>query len=75
VISDLLQVFNNYPNGLFKIYHFSSSDCVIISNREGPETYSQTDTGNTCPTCGAGLGEKCELTTGQPRKTPHRDRR
>src|SRR5689334_25196009 len=28
-----------------------------------------------CPTCGAGPGEKCELSTGQPRKTPHRDRR
>jgi hypothetical protein len=28
-----------------------------------------------CPTCGAGPGEKCELTSGQPRTTPHRDRR
>jgi len=28
-----------------------------------------------CPTCGAGLGEKCELSTGQPRTEPHRDRR
>jgi len=28
-----------------------------------------------CPTCGAGPGEKCELTTGHPRTQPHRDRR
>ena len=28
-----------------------------------------------CPTCGAAPGEKCELTTGQPRTEPHRDRR
>src|SRR6266446_8659455 len=27
-----------------------------------------------CPTCGAKAGEKCELGTGQPRNTPHRDR-
>jgi hypothetical protein len=28
-----------------------------------------------CPTCGAAPGEKCELSTGQPRAEPHRDRR
>jgi hypothetical protein len=28
-----------------------------------------------CPTCGAKPGEKCELTTGQPRTDSHRDRR
>jgi hypothetical protein len=28
-----------------------------------------------CPTCGAAPSEKCELTTGQPRTNPHRDRR
>jgi|KBSMisStaDraftv2_1062788.scaffolds.fasta_scaffold32835_4 hypothetical protein len=28
-----------------------------------------------CPTCGAAPGKKCELGTGQPRTTPHRDRR
>jgi hypothetical protein len=28
-----------------------------------------------CPTCGAAPGEKCELSTGQPRSDPHRDRR
>jgi hypothetical protein len=28
-----------------------------------------------CPTCGAKPGEKCELSTGQPRTTPHRERR
>jgi hypothetical protein len=27
-----------------------------------------------CPTCGSGPGEKCELSTGQPRTEPHRDR-
>jgi hypothetical protein len=28
-----------------------------------------------CPTCGAKPGEKCELSTGQLRTEPHRDRR
>lgn len=28
-----------------------------------------------CPTCGAAPGEKCELSTGQPRFESHRDRR
>jgi hypothetical protein len=28
-----------------------------------------------CPTCGAKLVEKSELSTGQPRTEPHRDRR
>jgi hypothetical protein len=28
-----------------------------------------------CPTCGATPGEKCELSTGQPRTAPHPDRR
>jgi hypothetical protein len=28
-----------------------------------------------CPTCGAAPEEKCELSTGQPRTNPHRDRR
>jgi hypothetical protein len=27
-----------------------------------------------CPTCGARVGEKCELGTGQPRTYPHKDR-
>jgi len=28
-----------------------------------------------CPTCGAAPGEKCELSTGEPRIDSHRDRR
>lgn len=28
-----------------------------------------------CPTCGAKVGEKCELSTGLPRTESHRDRR
>jgi hypothetical protein len=28
-----------------------------------------------CPTCGANVGQKCELSTGLPRTDPHRDRR
>jgi hypothetical protein len=54
-----LQAFNNYPNALFKIDHFSSSDCVIIiNNRESPETYSQTDTGHTLSDLWRGAGRE-----------------
>lgn len=28
-----------------------------------------------CPTCGAAPGQKCELSTGQHRTSPHRERR
>jgi hypothetical protein len=28
-----------------------------------------------CPTCGAAPGERCELSSGQPRYESHRDRR
>ena len=28
-----------------------------------------------CPTCGAKPYQKCELSTGLPRNTPHKDRR
>jgi hypothetical protein len=28
-----------------------------------------------CPTCGATKGKECELTSGKPRTSPHRDRR
>lgn len=28
-----------------------------------------------CPTCGAAPGQRCELSTGQPRTEPHSDRR
>jgi hypothetical protein len=28
-----------------------------------------------CPICGAAPGEKCLLSSGQPRNEPHRDRR
>jgi len=28
-----------------------------------------------CPTCGAAIGEICELNTGTPRTEPHRDRK
>ena len=27
-----------------------------------------------CPTCGAAPRQNCELSTGQPRMTPHRER-
>jgi hypothetical protein len=28
-----------------------------------------------CTTCGAAIGEECELNTGAPRTEPHRDRK
>jgi hypothetical protein len=37
-------------------------------------TLKQADAVN-CPTCGAEPGKKCELISGKPRTTPHRDRR
>jgi hypothetical protein len=60
---------------LSKIDHFSSSDCGILNNHEGQEAYSQTGRGYPLPDLWRGPGERCELSTGQPRTGPHRDRR
>lgn len=58
-----------------QIDHFSSAICRIISNYESRKAYPQKGTGCPLSTCGAGSGEKCELSTGQPCTEPHRDRR
>ena len=51
-----------------------ASDCRIMTNKPKKATLKQAQAVR-CPTCGAGPGEKCELSTGQPRTAPHRDRR
>lgn len=60
---------------LYKIDHFSSADChSIITLKAKKPTLKQVQAVR-CPACGAGPGKKCELSTGQPRTEPHRDRR
>jgi len=52
---------------MFKIDQFSSSDCGTIVNLMAKKPTLKQIQAIRCPTFGAGSGEKCELTTGQPR--------
>jgi len=63
----------NFGEAQVKIDQFVTSACRIMQN--GQEANSQT--GTSCPLLYGfpGPGEKCELSTGQPRTEPHRDRR
>jgi hypothetical protein len=60
---------------VFKIGHF----CASVLGYYLPDMKKELDPKKIlaihCPTCGAAPGEKCELSTGQPRTDPHRDRR
>jgi len=44
---------------------------VVKSNQLTPKQISSV----ACPTCGAAIGEPCELHTGALRSEPHRDRK
>jgi hypothetical protein len=46
--------------------------CVLSSDMKYS---SEQILGIACPTCGAKAGEKCELNTGRPRTSAHRNRR
>jgi hypothetical protein len=60
---------------LCKIDQLSAVDvCIIRAMKARKPTLKQIQAAR-CPTCGAAPGEKCELSTGQPRTEPHRDRR
>jgi hypothetical protein len=63
------------PELLFKIDHFSFADCRIIETMKAKKPTLKKVQSIRCPTCGAGPGERCELSTGLPRTEPHRDRR
>lgn len=58
-----------------KVTSFPSSGRRIITTMKAEKPTLKQVEGVRCPTCGAGPGEKCELSTGQPRTEPHRDRR
>ena len=49
----------------------SRAAAQVMSNRPAIEQIQAVP----CPTCGAEPGQKCELSSGQPRTEPHRDRR
>ena len=60
------------PVKLFTIERFSSSDFGISTIMKAKKPNTKQVQAVRCPTCGAGPGEKCELSTGQPRTEPHR---
>jgi hypothetical protein len=57
------------------IEHFPAADtlyCVMVKSKElTPKQILSV----ACNTCGAAIGEVCELHTGAPRTEPHRDRK
>ncbi len=59
---------------LFKIEHSFAwvvgHDLFVMKKERGPKKVLAIR----CPTCGAAPGEKCELSTGQPRPEPHQER-
>ena len=65
----------NYSELLSKIDRFSPADCRIIMTVKAKKPKLKQLQAIRCPTCGAAPGLKCELSTGQPRNQPHRDRR
>jgi AraC-like DNA-binding protein len=67
--------FVNYPNQRSNLTSFlGAAVASSITVKAKKPTLKQVQAVR-CPTCGAGPGEKCELTTGLPRTEPHRDRR
>ena len=67
--------FANCPSSVYKIGHFSGADCDIIDNVKARKPTLKQVQAVQCPSCGAGPGEKCELSAGHPRTQSHRDRR
>jgi hypothetical protein len=45
-----------------------------VSAMKMPESHSKEVLAIRCPECGSPAGAPCELSTGQARSTPHRDR-
>ena len=60
---------------LFKIDH----PCALELGHHNSDMQKKSDSKDAlavrCPTCGVPAGVRCELSTGSPRITPHRDRR
>ncbi|PYV82760.1 MAG: hypothetical protein DMG93_10820 [Acidobacteria bacterium] len=52
-------------------YQWKVHHRVVKSNELTPKQISSVP----CPTCGAAIGEPCELHTGALRSEPHRDRK
>jgi predicted amidophosphoribosyltransferase len=57
---------------MVKIDHWGARDPSILVAMSSKNEQALTVR---CPTCGAKVGEKCELSTGLLRTEPHRDRR
>ena len=49
--------------------------CFLCDENMKTNVRLQTTLTVSCPTCGAPSGKQCELTTGESRSSPHRDRR
>jgi hypothetical protein len=54
---------------------YEISNCGIISTVKIKELSPKQLLSVPCPTCGAAIGEGCELHTGALRTEPHRDRK
>lgn len=57
------------------IEHFSSSETLHYGLVKTKELTPKQILSVPCDTCGAAVGEVCELYTGAPRIEPHRDRK
>jgi len=66
---------DNYPRFCAKLTVFLLRIAALSTTMKAKKPALKKVHAMHCPTCGAGPGEKCELSTGQPRTTPHRDRR
>ena len=55
--------------------HFPAAERCIVQFMKTTELTSKQILSVPCTTCGAAIGEACELHTGQLRTEPHRDRK
>jgi len=56
-------------------FNFFRSGSAALFEHESQGTHPEAVLAVRCPTCGAAPQERCELTSGQSRTEPHRDRR
>jgi hypothetical protein len=63
-----------FGNNVFKIDQISAVTKSHHAEMKRKELTREQALASPCPTCGARIGQRCELNTGLPRANPHRDR-